>query len=837
MGPRHSTLLSPTDLYIYPDAGVPPQSAYPLGKCVGHCKDDDDCGTGLSCFKRSKLDAVPGCDGGEVDNSRTDYCIVPEEMTFNVTVAERDLTAAGLGHLYAPWNRNCWQSGDRLPGFGGWADKGGDSIEACAYLCKKNNYDVPCDVIEFGPTWGCFKCTDGLAELDLRYQGENKYNMKTYKRVVANSCPNLSDKEGSKDPSCICNSLVKSKRIELPATNGKDAFACVLPDYSETDCTDAYDCDPDSKCACVKADEPFNGCNQKTCIPDAGAAPGQPCYTSKLCASDSDCLHVSGNSNKGYCSKKDVEVIGAYTKWNRNCWETRDRPQNLGGGDTFEACAEKCKDFNNDVPCDVIEFGSNWGCFTCTDGLAESDLASQGKSKYNMKVYKKTPIIGKPQIRGTLYVYPDGGAPPENAYPLGECEGHCMNDDDCGKGLSCFKRSKLDAVPGCVGGEIDKSRTDYCARITKPPDSSFSESIVLTSDESLDKGIFVFSPNGKFKVGLTSVGDLVLQDKDSNTIWSAKSSGGHKCFMQTDGNVVVRDIKSAVLWTSGTGDNNGASLVVDDGGYIAVIHDAYGAIWLDGIPRGEYDGPSSNDLSFPVRGVFYYPWYPDTWEIGDKLAHFKPDLGYYSSSNPLVAEAHIDAFKYAHVDLSIASWWGPDSNLERARLTMLMDKTIAMQSQVKWTIYYEPSKRDLKEDLDYLKKWFAWHPTWAHQNGLPVIFVYNIGPYDTGPCDSVKRWMDAADGEWYVVMKLFKDYTLCDTQPDHWVSHACVRSAFMFFQYGLPSDPLFQLLAPIRCRQTLSTSVRRRLFHHCSWLLEGRREQSKTRPAHQKAFL
>jgi glycoprotein endo-alpha-1,2-mannosidase len=375
-------------LFVHPVRS--PTKVYPLGLCVGHCKNDDDCVEGLHCFKHDKNTDVPGCIGGEEDGSETDYCTSAD--AFRVGVAERDLLrAAGDGHMYAPWNRNCWQSGDRLPGFGGWADKGGDSIEACADLCKKKNDDVPCDVIEFGPTWGCFKCTDGLAELDLRYQGENKYNMKTYKRVEGNSCPNLSDRKGSIDP-CTCNSLVKSKRIKLPAAR-KDVFACVLPDYSGTDCTDAYDCDLDSKCACVKADDyPFK-CNQKTCIPDAGAAPGQSCYTSKQCASDSDCLHVSGDSNKGYCSKKDVVAIGAYTKWNRNCWETGDRPQDLGGGDTFEDCAEKCKDFNNDVPCDVIEFGPNWGCFKCTDGLAESDLALQGKSKYNMKVYKKSASV------------------------------------------------------------------------------------------------------------------------------------------------------------------------------------------------------------------------------------------------------------------------------------------------------------------------------------------------------------------------------------------------------------------------------------------------------------
>jgi hypothetical protein len=306
------------------------------------------------------------------------------------------------------------------------------------------------------------------------------------------------------------------------------------------------------------------------------------------------------------------------------------------------------------------------------------------------------------------------------------------------------------------------------------------ESIVLSSNQSLERGEFVFSPNGKFKVGLTSAGDLVLQDNRSRTIWNAKVSGGFRCYMQRDGNVIVRQRNIKPLWTSHTYNNPGARLVVDDGGRIAVMHGKT-QLWLHGIPRGVYDGPSSSDLSFPVRGIFYYPWYPETWTVNGEPSRFEPDLGFYSSGDPRVAKAHIDAFEYAHVDLSIASWWGPESNLDRARLTMLMDETISMRSQAKWTIYYEderdrrPSARALKEDLDYLKKWFAWHPAWAHKNGRPVIFVYN-----EGGCEVVDRWMDGANGEWYVVLKIFAHFNECRTQPDHWVSHACVRSPSFF---------------------------------------------------------
>eukprot|EP00980_Cylindrotheca_fusiformis_P025931 scaffold14920_cov63-Cylindrotheca_fusiformis.AAC.4 len=49
---------------------------------------------------------------------------------------------------------------------------------------------------------------------------------------------------------------------------------------------------------------------------------------------------------------------------------------------------------------------------------------------------------------------------------LGRCEGDCDHDSDCAGNLVCFQRSANDAVPGCVGGKDDSSRTDYCIRPT-----------------------------------------------------------------------------------------------------------------------------------------------------------------------------------------------------------------------------------------------------------------------------------------------------------------------------------------------------------------------------------
>jgi hypothetical protein len=322
--------------------------------------------------------------------------------------------------------------------------------------------------------------------------------------------------------------------------------------------------------------------------------------------------------------------------------------------------------------------------------------------------------------------------------------------------------------------------------VSPPP--NYPSTVVLESGGFLELGQFVCSPNGDFKVGLRSDGELVLKESSSGaTLWSAGiinrhgSGRAYRCFLQSDGNIIIRDGNLAALWNSQTSNNHGSYMVVNDGGQVALLQGET-PIWLQGVPRGTYEKPSSSqDLQFPIRGAFYYPWYPETWTVNGAISRFEPQLGFYNSGDPSIVEEHVDMLEYAYTDLSIASWWGPDTNLDKARITLLMDKTLEMGSNIKWTIYHEDefhedaSAAQIRMDLDYLKEWFAWHPTWAHIDGRPVVFVYN----EVG-CDVATRWMAASNSEWYVVLKLFKGFRHCPVQPDSW------------HQYG-PADAVVQI--------------------------------------------
>jgi len=57
--------------------GWKPEDHYPLEMCKGDCDSDDHCGPGLYCFQRhAGGDPVPGCLGGEDDQSTADYCVL-----------------------------------------------------------------------------------------------------------------------------------------------------------------------------------------------------------------------------------------------------------------------------------------------------------------------------------------------------------------------------------------------------------------------------------------------------------------------------------------------------------------------------------------------------------------------------------------------------------------------------------------------------------------------------------------------------------------------------------------------------------------------------------------
>jgi hypothetical protein len=151
------------------------------------------------------------------------------------------------------------------------------------------------------------------------------------------------------------------------------------------------------------------------------------------------------------------------------------------------------------------------------------------------------------------------------------------------------------------------------SKSTSGDSGDFPATTILKGNENFGRGQFAESPNNRFKVGLNSQGNLIMLDGNKE-VWRLQDKNRRditnidKASMQKDGNLVLRESSGKLRWDSETSNNNGSEFQVDDGGQLKVVYRGT-VLWMDGIPRQIYRGPSSPDLTFPVRGMFYYAWY------------------------------------------------------------------------------------------------------------------------------------------------------------------------------------------------------------------------------------
>mmetsp|Transcript_1301 Transcript_1301/g.1678 ORF Transcript_1301/g.1678 Transcript_1301/m.1678 type:complete len:589 (+) Transcript_1301:160-1926(+) len=298
--------------------------------------------------------------------------------------------------------------------------------------------------------------------------------------------------------------------------------------------------------------------------------------------------------------------------------------------------------------------------------------------------------------------------------------------------------------------------------------------LVLKARERLFTGDFVKSSSGIYSAGVDESGAVVVLKARRNNkieiVWKSHDSGNKNvtCFLQPDGNLVLRhQDDNSIAWATNTSGYPGTSMQLDNRGQLSLVSALTKTkLWIAGMPRNVYQGSPDDDMTFPIRGVFYEIWFPESWKTNGNPVKFDPSLGKYKFGEGNIEYFHVDSLEYMHADLVIASWFGPDKHSDRARLTNMMDRSRG--KNLKWTIYHQhekhhfPSVDEITLHLEYIKTWFAWHDTWAHIDGKPVIFVNN-----EQTCEAAERWMTASQKKWYVVLKLFPREN-CDVQPDHW---------------------------------------------------------------------
>jgi hypothetical protein len=183
---------------------------------------------------------------------------------------------------------------------------------------------------------------------------------------------------------------------------------------------------------------------------------------------------------------------------------------------------------------------------------------------------------------------------------------------------------------------------------------------------------------------------------------------------------------------------------------------------------------ASNQLTFPIRAAFYYPWFPQAWNQShiNPFTQYHPTLGQYRSDDMKVIQQHIDAMKYGKIQLGIASWWGQGHHTDSHVADLLK---AGQAANFYWALYIEsegsgdPTPDALRSDLVYIRDHYASAPAYLKINGKFLIFVY-AQPEDS--CGMADRWKQANTVGAYVVLKVFPGYRNCASQPDAWHQYA-----------------------------------------------------------------
>lgn len=104
----------------------------------------------------------------------------------------------------------------------------------------------------------------------------------------------------------------------------------------------------------------------------------------------------------------------------------------------------------------------------------------------------------------------------------------------------------------------------------------------LTSNQQLTVNQYLASDNGKFRFYMQSDGNLVLRDwATRKSLWSSSThgKGGVRVKMQSDGNLVLRNSSGSAIWSTKTANSGGIRLVMQDDGNLVIVNSSNRSVW------------------------------------------------------------------------------------------------------------------------------------------------------------------------------------------------------------------------------------------------------------------
>ena len=200
--------------------------------------------------------------------------------------------------------------------------------------------------------------------------------------------------------------------------------------------------------------------------------------------------------------------------------------------------------------------------------------------------------------------------------------------------------------------------------------------------------------------------------------------------------------------------------------------------------------------TFPIRAAFYYPWFPEAWQLRNGVAEtrFQPTLGYYDVSDPAVIQQHIAAMQYGQIEAGIISWWSLTHESDQ-RVAPLLAATRG--STFRWTLYYEreargdPTIEELRADLQYIADHYGDDPSYLRIQGRFVIFVYSDNAIEVDDCELAARWRQANTVNAYIILNIFSGARACAIQPDLWHQYGPATASSHQAGYSFSISPGF----------------------------------------------
>jgi hypothetical protein len=421
--------------------GTPPASKFPLEHCEGDCDDDCDCAGDMICNQRDGNEAVPGCEGGEDDGSRTDYCIHPPNSptpltpTFPPTNAPTPPTQTSATPTPMPTPPPTFAPTTATPTAAPTPMPTPSPVETL---------DLP-DLQSFGGDPPGSRFPLGRCQGDCDNNGDCAGNMICHQRGANEVVPGCigGEADGSRTDYCI------NPINTAPTTPGPTPAPTVSPTNAPTTVTPT----PMPTPAPTFAPTPLTQIISPTNAPTTATPTPMPTPPPTFAPTTATPTPMPTPSPVETLDLPDLQSFGG------------DPP---GSRFPLGRCQGDC-DNNGDCAGNMIchQRGANEAVPGCFGGEADGS-----RTDYCINPINTAPTTPRPTPAPTVSPtnapttpMPDlqsfGGSPPAERFPLGLCEGDCDVDGDCADGLVCFERGPNDEVPGCAGN--DASDTDYCA--------------------------------------------------------------------------------------------------------------------------------------------------------------------------------------------------------------------------------------------------------------------------------------------------------------------------------------------------------------------------------------